>query len=144
MTTTNDAIEEFIATKIAYDAAHAISSHADGEHKAAKAKLTQAMIEEDRLAVKLPNGLAFDVRQVFSIACNAQNEDELKDWLHQRYGDIEEFTKQALVKKSVADKIKEEIDAEQLDEFDVPSFVDLKTRPDVWCLGWAKFISQRN
>jgi len=144
MTTVNQAIEEWIDTKLAYEEAHAISSKADATHKAAKRKLVEAMAAEERTALKhSETGLQFDVRQVFSIRCNQDNEDQMKDWLHDTYGDIEEFTTQKLSKSTVTDRIKADIEAETLDEYDVPDFVGLTKGSDVWCLGFKQYMKER-
>lgn len=132
-------IDEYISTRLTYDEAHAISSAADKEHKAAKAKLVEAMEAEQQKGMKMDFGLAFNLRSVFSISCNKDNEDDVKDWLHEHYGDLEQFTKQKVDKKVVEERLKSDIEGEQLDEFDVPEFMNLKTRPDVSCTGWKAF-----
>jgi hypothetical protein len=132
-------IDDYISTRLAYDTAHEISSAADGEHKAAKRKLVEAMEEEQQKGMKMDFGLAFNLRNVFSISCNQDNEEDVKEWLHGHYGDLAQFTKEKVDKKAVEEKLKNDIEGEQLDEFDVPDFMNLKTRPDVSCTGWKAF-----
>ena len=103
------------------------------------------MLAEDKDMVRdTESGLKFDIRPVFSIKCNKDNEDDVKEWLNDKYGDLGEFTKEALVKKFIVKRIRKDIDADELDELDVPEFVGLKNRPDVWCHGWSAFQSQRS
>lgn len=137
--TVKELIEEYVKTRLAYDEAHEISAAADKQHKAAKAKLVDKMIEDGQKATKLESGLGFSLRSVFSISCNATNEDDVKDWLHEQYGDIQEFTTMKVVKKTVEETLKKDIEGEKLDEFDVPEFMNLKTRPDVTCTGWKNY-----
>ena len=144
MTTVNEAIQKWIDTRLAYEEAHELSAKADAAHKAAKKLLVEAMGEEERDAFKhSETGLRFDLREVFSIACNEKNEDEMKDWLHEVYGDIEEFTTAKLSKKTVTARLKQDIEAEELDEYDVPDFVGLKKHKDVWCLGFKQYMQER-
>jgi hypothetical protein len=140
----NELIEEFIKTKMAWEEAHEISSKADAAHKAVKAQLVEAMQDEDTAQKEhASTGLRFDLRPVWSIACNKDNEQELSDWLHERYGDIEEFTEPKLSKKTISRRLRTDIENEELDEFDVPDFVNLKNRPDVWCMGWKQYRDER-
>jgi hypothetical protein len=139
MTTLNDLLEEYTSTRLTYDDAHAISAAADKEHKAAKAKLVDQMIADEQRGVKLDNGLAFNLRNQFSISCNKENEEDVKEWLHGHYGDVNEFTVEKVDKKTVEERLQADIEGEQLDEFDVPEFMKLKTRPDVSCTGWKQF-----
>lgn len=143
MPTMNDLIDEYVETRLAYDDAHEISSAANKEHKQAKAQLVEKMIEDKQKGVKLDYGIAFSLRNQFSISCNKDNEEDVKDWLHGHYGDIEEFTVMKVDKKTVEERLKADIEGEQLDEFDVPDFMKLKTRPDVSCTGWKKYSTER-
>jgi hypothetical protein len=135
-------IDEYIATRLAYDEAHEISSAADKEHKAAKAKLVEVMEEEQQKGMKMDFGISFNLRNQFSISCNKDNEEDVKDWLHEQYGDLEEFVKPKVDKKVVEERLKDDIEGEKLDQFDVPDFMNLKTRPDVSCTGWKQFSLQ--
>ena len=99
--TLQDLIDDYIETRLAYDDAHAISSAADKVHKAAKAKLVEQMLEEQQTGMKMDFGLAFHLRNQFSISCNKDNEEQVKDWLHEHYGDVEEFTVHNFDKKTV-------------------------------------------
>ena len=140
-------IDDYLATRVAYDEAHAISSAKYAQHAAAKAKLVEAMLDEEKQSVKFREGelagMSFYLKNVFSISCNAQNEEDVKSWLHERYGDVHEFTTEKVVKKTVETKLKDDIEGEQLDEFDVPDFMNLKTRPDVSCTGYKQFSAER-
>jgi hypothetical protein len=143
MTTLPELIDGYVETRLAYDDAHEISAAADKEHKAAKAQLVEKMIEDEQRGIKLDSGIAFNLRNQFSISCNKDNELQVKDWLHEHYGDLSEFTVEKVDKKTVEERLKDDIEGEQLDEFDVPDFMDLKTRPDVSCTGWRKFSTER-
>lgn len=143
MTEIEELIEEYISTRLSYDDAHALSSQADKEHKAAKAKLVDGMVKAREKGKKMDYGLNFNLRNVFSISCNQENEDQVKDWLHDRYGDIEQFTTLKVDKKTVEEKLKADIEGEALDQFDVPDFMNLKTRPDVACAGWKAYSAQK-
>lgn len=135
-------IDDYVATRLAYDEAKAASSQADKVHKVAKAKLVAEMEANDYKGINKVYGLTFDIRSPFSIKCNDDNEEDMKAWLLERYGDIEEFSDYKLRKKSVRSRIQEDIDGELLDEFDVPDFVGLKTNPDVWCTGWKEYSKE--
>lgn len=135
-------IDDYIATRLAYDEAHEISSAADKAHKAVKAKLVEAMETSDDTGIKKSFGLSFNLRNQFSIACNMDNEDDVKEWLHDHYGDLAQFTKEKVDKKAVEEQLKSDIEGEKLDEFDVPEFMNLKTRRDVSCTGWKQFSQQ--
>lgn len=136
-------IDQYIETRLAYDDAHAISSQADTAHKAVKAQLVEAMVAAREKGKKMDYGLSFNLRNRFSISCNEDNEEDVKEWLHERYGDIEQFTTLKVAKKAVEEKLKDDIEGEELDEFDVPAFMNLKTRPDVSCTGWKAYSAQK-
>jgi hypothetical protein len=135
-------IDEYIETRLAYDEVHALSSQADKEHKAVKARLVEAMVKEQQTGMKMDFGLGFNLRNQFSISCNVDNEEEVKTWLHDRYGDLEQFTTLKVAKKAVEEQLKADIEGEELDEFDVPEFLNLKTRPDVSCTGWKAYSAE--
>lgn len=136
-------IDEYVETRLAYDDAHAISVEADKKHKTARRRLVEGMEKVSNTIDPPEIALKFTLSTKFSIACNQDNKEDVKEWLHEHYGDIEEFTEQALVKKTVEERLKADIEGEELDEFDVPDFFDLKTRPDVSCTGWKKYSTAR-
>jgi hypothetical protein len=143
MTDLKTLTDDYIETRLIYDEAHETSSRADKVHKAAKARLVEGMIEQSKVHDPPEVELKFMLRNQFGISCNKDNEVEVKEWLHERYGDLEEFTEQKLVKKTIEERLKEEIEGEQLDQFEVPEFMNLKTRPDVSCTGWRSFSAAR-
>lgn len=136
-------IELYCRTRLDYDEKHEASSLADAAHKAAKARLVEAMIDAKEKGKTMDYGLRFNLRNQFSIRCNADNEIDVKDWLHERYGDVNLFTVEKVSKKAVEEKLKEDIEGEVLDEFDVPDFMALKTRPDVSCTGWKQYSANQ-
>lgn len=140
-------IDEYLKTRLAYDDAHAVSSDRYKQYQGAKAKLSEAMVEAQQQGVKFRDGelagMNFFLKNQFGISCNAENEEQIKEWLHDRYGDVHEFTTQKVVKKTVEDRLKSDIEGEQLDEFEVPDFMKLKTRPDVSCTGYKKYAAER-
>lgn len=136
-------LDDYIETRLAYDDAHAISSAADKVHKVAKAKLVEQMMAESTTLAPPDTGLKLHLRNQFSISCNKDNEEQVKNWLHEHYGDVEEFTVQKVDKKTVEEKLKTDIEGEVLNEFDVPDFMALKTRPDVSCTGWKQFSADK-
>ena len=136
-------LDEYINTRLAYDDAHEISSAADKVHKAAKAQLVETMMAESTVLAPPDSGLKFHLRNQFSISCNKDNEEDVKSWLHDHYGDVEEFTVQKVDKKTVEERLKTDIEGEQLDEFSVPEFLNLKTRPDVSCTGWKQYSTNK-
>ncbi len=141
--TLQDLLEDYVETRLAYDKAHAISSNADARFKAAKRRLADGMIANTKSYDPPDIPLKFHLRDQFTFACNVDNEDDVKEWLHERYGDIEEFTVPKVVKSTVTDRFQADIEAELLDEFDVPDFFDLKTRPDVSCNGWKAYSEEQ-
>jgi len=143
MTEIETLIDGYISTRLAYDDAHDISVQADSEHKAAKRKLVEGMVAARERGKKMDFGIAFNLRDQFSISCNKENEADVKDWLHERYGDIEQFTTLKVDKSTVEDQLKADIEGEELDLFDVPDFMKLKTRPDVSCTGWKAFSAKK-
>ncbi len=132
-------IDEYVQTRMAYDVAHEASNKADKAFKAAKAKLVEGMVAAQETGKKMDYGLGFSLRKQFSISCNPDNEVEVKNWLHETYGDVSEFTVEKIAKKTVEEKIKDDIEDGKLDEFEVPDFMNLKTRPDVSCTGWKQY-----
>lgn len=136
-------IDEYIETRLLYDEAHALSSAADKDHKVVKAKLVEAMVSEQQTGMKMDFGLGFNLRNQFSISCNVDNEEDVKSWLHDRYGDIEQFTTLKVAKKTVEERLKADIEGEELDQFEVPDFMNLKTRPDVSCTGWKAYSASK-
>lgn len=134
---------DYIQTRLDYDRAHQLSQQAHSNYKSAERELADGMIEMgDQGKNKAETPLRFHLRNTFSIACNKENEDDIKDWLHERYGDVELFTTQKVVKKTVEERIKLDIETENLDEFDVPDFMDLKNRKDLRCTGWKEYAAQ--
>lgn len=146
MTELQTLIDEYLETRMAYDEAHAISSQKHREHQAAKAKLVDEMLAQQQQSVKFGegrlNGMNFYLRSQFSIKCNQGNEDDVKTWLHERYGDVNEFTQEKVNKKAVEERLKNDIEGEELDEFEVPDFMDLTTRPDVSVTGYKQYAER--
>lgn len=142
--TLNQAIEEYTEARLGYDEAKAKSSEADKVFRGKKYALSQALLadaleRQSKPGIKLDNGLGFSLRKQFTFSCNESNEADVKDWLHEHYGDIEEFTVQKVHKPTVANKLKTDIEGGDLDEFDIPETFNLKTEDDVACTGWKQF-----
>lgn len=139
--------DEYIDTRMAYDVAHATSSAADKAHKAVKKQLVDEMLEVSRTIDndEIPEGMKLRLVDKFSVKCNEDNEEEVKDWLHDRYGDIEEFTKPKLHKKTIVERLQADIEGGELDQFDVPEIMDLKNGPQITCDGWKAYsLNQRS
>lgn len=142
MTDTEDLVTDYIDTRLAYDDAHALSVAADKEHRKAKKKLVEAMEKKSRQHDP-PGDLKFHLSKVFTITCNKDNEDDIKDWLEARYGDIEEFCAHKVQKKDVVERIQNDIEAEKLNEFDVPDFMNLNNSNQLNCNGWTQYSKER-
>ena len=141
---TENLVQAYCDTRLAYDAAHAISVKANTVHNKAKKKLVEAMEKKSRQHDP-PGELKFHLSKVFGITCNKDNEDDVKDWLEERYGDLEEFCTQKVQKKTVEERIKNDIEGELLNQFDVPDFMNLKDEHQLNCNGWKQYsASQRN
>jgi hypothetical protein len=138
------AIEAYLQTRVDYKDAKAASDAADKIHKGAKAALVEAMLEEQQQGY-IPaddspfQGLSFHLSDDFSIKCNAANREEVKTWLHERYGDLAEFTFEDVSKPSVVERLKNDIQGEKLDQDDVPEFFGLNTWPNVSCRGFDNY-----
>lgn len=141
MTDTIDLVQEYIDTRLAYDDAHAISVKANSVHNKAKKALVTAMEQKSRQHDP-PGELKFHLSKVFTISCNKDNEDDVKDWLEERYGDLEEFCAQKVQKKTVEERIKNDIEAEKLNEFDVPDFMNLNNSNQLNCNGWKQYSTR--
>jgi len=142
--TLNTTIEEYIEARLNYEEAKAKSTEADKVFKGKKYALSKALLDDalerqSKPGIKLDNGLGFSLRKQFTFNCNESNEADVKDWLHNHYGDIEEFTVQKVHKPTVANKLKADIEGGVLDELDIPETFNLKTEDDVTCTGWAAF-----
>lgn len=146
MTKLQTLIDEYLATRQAYDEAKAISDGKYSEHKAAKAKLVDEMLAQEQQSIKFGEGrlegMNFYLRSVFSISSTLANEDQIKDWLQEHYGDASEFTIERVNKKALEERLKNDIEGEQLDEFDVPDFMNLTTRPDVSVMGYKQYVDR--
>lgn len=145
--TLQDQIDAYLETRVAYDVIHAESSELYSQHQAAKAKLVEAMLAEEKQSVKFGEGelkgMSFYLKNVFSVSCTEANNDEWIEWLQSRYGDAAEYTIERVSKKAVEERLKTDIEGEELDEFEVPDFVKLKTRADVSCTGYKQFSQER-
>lgn len=146
MTQLKTLIEEFLETRMAYDEAKAIATARNHEHQAVKKKLVDEMLEQEQQSVKFGDGelkdMTFYLRSQFNIRCNQGNEDDVKNWLHERYGDVHEFTVEKVNKKAVEERLKSDIEGEQLDEFEVPDFMSLTTRPEVSVTGYKQYVER--
>ncbi len=141
MTDTKDLVQDYIETRLTYDNAHAVSVKANSLHQKAKKALVTSM-EQKSSHHHPPGELKFHLSKVFTIACNKDNEDDVKDWLEERYGDLEEFCAQKVQKKTVEERIKNDIDAEVLNEFDVPDFMKLNNGNQLNCNGWKQYSAK--
>lgn len=139
---TEELVDAYCITRLAYDQAHAISVSANSLHQKAKKALVTKMEQTSRQHDP-PGELKFHLSQIFTIACNKDNEDDVKDWLENRYGDLEEFCLQKVQKKTVEEKIKNDIEAELLNEFDVPDFMNLKNGNQLNCNGWKQYSANQ-
>ena len=141
---TTELVKAYCDTRLAYDVAHAISVKANSVHGKAKKALVKQMEKKSRQHDP-PGVLKFHLSEVFTIACNEENEDDIKDWLEKQYGDIEEFCAQKVQKKAVVERIKNDIDDEKLNEFDIPDFMNLNSSNQLNCNGWKQYSAiQRN
>ncbi len=80
MTDTEELVKDYVDTRLAYDDAHALSVAANTEHQKAKKKLVEEMEKTSRQHDP-PGVLKFHLSNIFTIACNKDNEDDVKDWL---------------------------------------------------------------
>ncbi len=141
MTDTEELVQDYIDTRLTYDDAHAISVKANAMHQKAKKALVEEMEKTSRQHDP-PGDLKFHLSNVFTIACNKDNEDDVKDWLEGRYGDLEEFCLQKVQKSTVEERLKADIEGEKLNLFDVPDFMNLKTGNQLNCNGWKQYSAK--
>ena len=103
MPTLNELCAEYAETRLIYDEAHAHSTQKHHEHQAAKAKLIEEMEKSSASYDPTDLPLKFTLKDQFSIACNVKNEAEVKEWVHETWGDLAQFTEEKLVKTTVQD-----------------------------------------
>ena len=86
----------------------------------------------------MDDGSSINFRGGMNISVTKENEAEVREWLCGNYGDDTEFEDVKLNKKAIRDRIKEDIDAGELAEVEVPKCLKLSTFPDIQVRGWVE------
>lgn len=114
------------------------ASRAYAEMKAAEAKLIDAMLEEEVSSWKDTSGASIGMKRSFTIACNADNADQVEEWLRTEAGDAEPYKKVSLDKAAVTAYVKSRCEEKQEDPAKMPAFLNVSTRPIIAVRGWEK------
>jgi 3-methyladenine DNA glycosylase AlkC len=125
-----DARKEYEAAKDASDACNTVLRKIERQ-------MIDSMLDEDVTGFT-HDGLRVSLRQHFGIACNQDNEAQVRDWLTETQGDIELFSKKTLDKSAIITLIKTKLEQGEMDVHEVPDFFKLSRVPIVTVMGWAK------
>ena len=79
---------------------------------------------------------AIHFRGNMNISVTKANEADVRSWLMSQYGDDAEFEDTKLNKTEIRKRIKEDIEAGELSETDVPDVLKLSQFPDIQVRGW--------
>lgn len=86
----------------------------------------------------MEDGTAIHFRAQCSVSVTQDNEEEVREWLRQQYGDDEQFSKDALDKPSIIAQIKADLASGELSETEVPKDMKLTQFPGISVSGWKK------
>lgn len=127
---------EYAAMRRAHDIAKTEATRLAGEQQRLERELVDAMIDAKVKSFAMEGGLTINLRKRFDIACNKDNNDQVERWLMETTGDVAPFQKLALYKPAVVKYLKDQAEAEELDETKVPQFLNLRMTPGVTVRGW--------
>lgn len=133
----NTRIDTYYEARERYEKAKEISNKAEKEWRAKEHELVNYMIENQIKSVSRADGTKPLLVSQVSISCTADNAEEIREWLKEKYGDDRDFLVTTPHKPTVLAKIKQEIE-EGSDPTDFPQFLSVNTRPTLRVDGWTK------
>lgn len=120
-----------------HDVAKRTSSEAYRTMKEAEEKLVEVMMDLGLQRLEyMDDGTKVFFKGRMNLSVTKENEAEVREWLRQNYGDDEIFVVERLDKAEISVRVKEDIDAGQLSELDVPKCMKLKQFPGIQVNGW--------
>lgn len=121
------------------DIAKRVYSEAYRAQKDAEEKLIETMMDLGINTMSyMEDGTAIHFRAQCSVSVTQDNEEEVREWLRQQYGDDEQFSKDALDKPSIIAQIKADLASGELSETEVPKDMKLTQFPGISVSGWKK------
>lgn len=127
---------EYANARRAYDAAKAEATRLEGVKQTLEKELVDAMLDAKVRSFTIDGGFTIGLRKRFDVAVNKDNNDQVEQWLMETTGDVAPFQKLVLYKPAVVRWLKDQAEAETLDESKVPQFLNLRTTPGVTVRGW--------
>lgn len=131
----NAKIDAYYEARAAYDDAHRISSEADAFRRQKERELVDFMIENGIKKVERADGTMPLLVSAASIACNAENAEQIRKWLVEVVGDDADFMVHVLHKPAVLEYVKAEL-KKGSDPTDFPAFLKVDSRPTLRVDGW--------
>ncbi len=99
------------------------------------AKLIDEMADKDVQHFRHQN-LTISTKKHFAISVTADNNDDIRKWLMETYGDDTDFLTENVSKKILTEKIREEVTGNEKYEEEYPDFLNLKTARIIQVDGW--------
>ncbi len=131
MSTIGELITEWRAARDEYRAAERKKKELAKEMQRKASKVREALVENGLTNTKCRDGATVYLHKMFSVSVTADNSHEVRSWLIDEFGDDQPFIEQKLNKKSVADRIQDALDNDEIGEFDVPESMKLNRFDDV-------------
>ena len=103
----------------------------------AEQALIDAMLNEDMKTMKREDGTTVSLRRKFSCSVTQKNQDDIRDWLVERFGDDSEYVKEIVDKPALAAKLQSMLDEDEIEIDNLPEFLSASTRPAVSVRGWG-------
>ena len=119
------------------DMAKAVYSEAYRAQKEAETKLVECMMDLGITRLDyMRDGTKIHFQGKCSVSITQENEEEVRQWLRERYGDDMQFSTEKLDKPAVTAKIKEDLHGQELSETEVPKHMKLNQFPGLSVTGW--------
>lgn len=131
----NAKIDAYYEARAAYDEAHRLSSEADALRRAKERELVDYMIEHQIQKIERADGTKPLLVSAVSIACTAENSEQIRKWLVETEGDDADFMVNVLHKPAVLELVKKKI-KEGDDPSEFPAFLKCDSRPTLRVDGW--------
>ena len=122
-----------------HDIAKRTCSEAYSAMKAAESKLIEYMMDLgiSRLDY-MSDGTKIHFQGRCSVSVTKANEDEVRTFLRETYGDEAPYVRESLDKPAITERIREDLAAGELSETEVPDIMKLSQYPGLSVSGWKE------
>jgi len=128
--------QKYYAMRERYEHASRVSKEAWKVMQKAEGALVDAMMDNGVTSFALEDGTRVDIRRHTTVAVNNKNYDVVKGFLDKQGWDAETYMKAKLDKAAIEAEVKRQLEASELQEFDIPEGMSFKRSQSINVTGW--------